>query len=137
MPITAGNPRRARLIVTLTGLAIAILGIILWGTGDIDRGVAEVSISNASSSTWGDITGFDSDQDGDMAIAQSDLDSAKTQMAFGIGLLILGLALTASRWRIQPAVTPKVAPAAATLTPEQQEQAIAMYLEAQKRTAEQ
>ncbi|MFB9577855.1 hypothetical protein, partial [Streptomyces yanii] len=34
MPISARNPRRARLVVTLAGFAVALLGGILWLVGD-------------------------------------------------------------------------------------------------------
>lgn len=136
MAITARNPRRARLIVTLAGIALILIGIPVWGTGDIDRGVAEVGIEHNSSSAWGDILGFDSTQDADYAAAMDDKESAESQMTFGIILIVLGAALVGSRWLIRPApavtLSKPVGPSA-MLTPEQQEQAIAMYLEAQKR----
>jgi hypothetical protein len=138
MPITARNPRRARLAVTLAGLVVAVVGIILWGTGETAKGVAETRMDMNSASSWGDTLGFDSDQDADYAAAVSDRDGADTQMTFGIIVILLGVALVGSRWFITAAPTVALAKptSAATLTPAQQEQAIAMYLEAQKRADE-
>lgn len=131
MAITARNPRRARLVVTLAGLALTVLGIVLWGTGDMDKVSAESEMQNNSASSWGDVFGYETDQDAEYAQAVSDRDSAETQMTFGIVVVVLGLALVGSRWLIKPATAS--AGQGVRLTKEQEEQAIALYLEAQKR----
>ncbi|MDF6023061.1 hypothetical protein [Streptomyces sp. JH34] len=138
MPISARNPGRARLTVTLLGLAIAVTGLITWGDGDVDYTGAQQQQINASASAWGDVLGFDSTSDEDMALADQHLHDAESQKTFGIVLGVFGLALVGARWLIQPApaVTTAKSPAEATLTPEQQQQAIDMYLEAQRRARE-
>jgi hypothetical protein len=131
MPITARNPRRTRLIVTLAGIAVGILGGVLWLMGDTNEVTGTNGMDMNSSAAWNGITdGFESDQTSAYEEARDQKEAGESQMTWGITFGILGLALAASRWLIQPAV----AAAAGTLPPEQQEQAIAMYLEAQKRT---
>ncbi|MFD7942542.1 hypothetical protein [Streptomyces sp. NPDC059744] len=134
MSITARNPRRARFAVTTAGVLFVLTGIAAWGTGDIASGVADVAMDNTSNSAWGDALAFDSDQDDDYPAAVADKDSAETQKTLGVVLAILGLALVTSRWGIRPAPSATKTQAAATFTPEQQEQAMAMYLEARKRS---
>lgn len=56
-------------------------------------------------------------------------------MTFGIVPALLGPAVVGSRWAIKPASAAVTTQAAATLTPEQREQAMVMYLEAQKRSS--
>ncbi|MFL5993508.1 MAG: hypothetical protein ACJ736_04185 [Streptomyces sp.] len=139
MSITARNPRRARLAITPAGLAVAVVGVIVWGTGETAKGVAETRMGMNSASSWGDTLGFDSDQGADYGAAVSDRDSASAQMTFGIVVILLGVALIGSRWFITaaPAVTLAKPAVEATLTPAQREQAIAVYLEGQKRADEQ
>jgi hypothetical protein len=135
--ITARNPRRARLAVTLAGIALTLTGIPVWGVGDMNSTTADQKMINNSAGFWGPAVGFHSGQEDEYHAAAAEKDAAETQANFGIGLIVLGAVLVGSRWLIKP--TPAGTPgtpagqAAATLTPEQQEQAIAMYLDAQKR----
>lgn len=137
MAITARNPRRARLAVTLAGTALTLTGIPVWGVGDMNSTTADQKMISNSAGYWGQVQGFDSGQEDDYNAAVAEKEAAETQANFGIGLIVLGLVLVGSRWLIKPkpAVTPgtPAGQAAATLTPEQQEQAIAMYLDAQQR----
>jgi len=139
MPISTRNPRRARLTVTLAGIALTLTGIPVWGVGDMNSMTADQKMINSSAGYWGQVEGFDSGQEDEYNAAVAEKDAAETQANFGIGLIVLGVVLVGSRWLIKPKLAvPSAAlagQAAATLTPEQQEQAIAMYLEAQKRSA--
>jgi hypothetical protein len=102
MAITARNPRRARLTVTLAGIILVLIGIPLWGTGDMDRGLAEQRQVENSSGYWGQTLGFDSSDEDAYNQAVADADSAETRMHFGIAMMILGVALVGSRWLIKP-----------------------------------
>ncbi|MET7852903.1 hypothetical protein [Streptomyces avermitilis] len=132
MPISARNPRRARLTVTLAGIAVAVLGGILWLVGDDNNVDAEFRLEQNSSAVWGRVLDYESTQEDAYAAAEDDKSSAETQMTFGIILAVMGLAVVGSRWLISTVPAPVKVPVAAVLTPEQQGQAIAMYLEAQR-----
>jgi hypothetical protein len=131
--ITAHNPGRTRLAVTLAGLAIAALGGILWLVGEDNNVKAANRIDMNSGAAWGEVLGYNDDRGPALAAAEADKSSAETQMTFGIVLAVAGLLTAGSRWLIQPAAASSTVPAAVKLTPEQEEQAIAMYLEARKR----
>lgn len=133
MAISTRNPRRARLTVTLAGLAIAILGGILWLVGDNNEVTGSNRMDINSSAAWNDVVGYRSDQTDEYESGQGLRDTGESQMTWGIILAVLGLATVGSRWLISPTPAP-AKPTAAMLTLEQQEQAIAMYLEAQKRS---
>ncbi|WUD72114.1 hypothetical protein OG937_10650 [Streptomyces sp. NBC_00510] len=135
MSIAVTDPRRNRRILTLAGLALAVLGGIIWLIGDDNNVDAEFRLEQNSSAVWGRVLDFESTQEDEYAAAEEDKSSAETQMTFGIVLGALGLALFGSRWLITPTPAPAKPTATATplLTPEQQAQAIEMYLEAQKR----
>ncbi|MEU9370493.1 hypothetical protein [Streptomyces avermitilis] len=132
MPISARNPRRARLTVTLAGIAVAVLGGILWLVGDDNNVDAEFRLEQNSSAVWGRVLDYESTQEDAYAAAEDDKSSAETQMTFGIILAVMGLAVVGSRWLISTVPAPVKVPVAAVLTPEQQGEAIAMYLEAQR-----
>ncbi|MFF8299617.1 hypothetical protein ACF07M_30215 [Streptomyces globisporus] len=137
MPLTARNPRRARLVVTLAGLAVGILGGVLWLVGDSNEVTGANGMDMSSSAAWnGVVDGFESDQTSAYEEARDQKEAGESQMTWGVVLGVLGLALVASRWLIQSAAPSKPTTAAGTLTPEEQEQAVAMYLKAQKRTPE-
>jgi sulfite exporter TauE/SafE len=102
MAITARNPRRARLTVTLAGIILVLVGIPLWGTGDMDQIAAEQEQINNSAGYWGQEIGFDSSDEDAYNQAVADADSAETRMYFGIAMMILGVALVGSRWLIKP-----------------------------------
>jgi hypothetical protein len=133
MAITAQNPRRARLIATLAGIALGILGGIVWLIGDDNKVQGSNSMVVNSVATWGDLLDYSTDQDDDLAAAQDQYDRGETQTTFGIAFTVIGLAVVGARWLIKAAPAAAKAPAAATLTPEQEKQAIAMYLEARQR----
>lgn len=103
MAITARNPRQARLITTLAGLALAILGGILWLIGDDNHATGTNRADINSASAWGDVLGFDSDQDAAYAAAQDQIDTGDTQMTIGVVLAVAGAAVVGSRWLIRPA----------------------------------
>lgn len=135
MPLTARNPRRARLVVTLAGLAVSILGGVLWLVGDSNEVTGANGMDMSSSAAWnGVVDGFESDQTSAYEEARDQKEAGESQMTWGVTLGVLGLALVASRWLIQSAAPSKPTTAVGTLTPEEQEQAVAMYLEARKRT---
>lgn len=92
----------ARLTATLLGLAMTALGLILWGVGDMNKGIAEMEVINASSSAWGDVVGFESTDDDNAALAESHLDRARTTETIGIVLLIGGVVVFGSRWFFKP-----------------------------------
>jgi hypothetical protein len=137
MAITARNPRRTRLTVTLAGLALTLCGGILWLIGDNNNVNAENRLDQNSSAVWGRVLDYESTQEGAFAAAESDKASAETQMTIGIVLAGLGLVTIGSRWLIQAAPVTTKTPAGGNLTPKQEQQAIAMYLEAQRRQTEQ
>ncbi|GAA3484808.1 hypothetical protein [Streptomyces yanii] len=87
-----------------------------------------------SSAAWNDVVGYRSDQTDAFEAGRDLRDTGETQMTWGIILALLGLATVGSRWLISTTPAP-AKPTAVMLTPEQQEQAIAMYLDAQKRSA--
>ncbi|MFF3359529.1 hypothetical protein ACFYWN_44810 [Streptomyces sp. NPDC002917] len=134
MSIPTRNPRRARLVATLAGLAVAILGGVLWLVGDNNEVTGSNRMDINSSAAWNDVVGYRSDQTDEFESGRDLRDTGESQMTWGIVLAVVGLAAVGSRWLISPAPTP-AKPAPAKLTPEQQEQAIAMYLEAQRRSA--
>ncbi|MET8129515.1 hypothetical protein ABZV67_40370 [Streptomyces sp. NPDC005065] len=134
MTISVRNPRRARLIVTLASLAVALLGGILWLVGDNSQATGSNDMDINSSAAWNDAVGYRSDQTDAFEAGRDLRDTGESQMTWGIVLAVLGLATVGSRWLISPTPAP-AKPTAVMLTPEQQEQAIAMYLEAQKRSA--
>ncbi|MGW1092469.1 hypothetical protein ACWD4L_41125 [Streptomyces sp. NPDC002596] len=134
MPISARNPRRARLVVTLAGFAVALLGGILWLVGDNNQVTGSNRMDINSSAAWNDVVGYRSDQTDAFEAGRDLRDTGETQMTWGIILALLGLATVGSRWLISTTPAP-AKPTAVMLTPEQQEQAIAMYLDAQKRSA--
>lgn len=135
MPISTRNPRRARLTITLAGLAVAILGGILWLVGDENEVTGSNRMDLNSSAVWGDILGYESTQADEYDAAKEQRDTGETQMSWAIVLAVLGLAVVGSRWLISPTPAP-AKPAAVMLTPEQQQQAITMYLEAQQRASD-
>ncbi|MGW6144306.1 hypothetical protein [Streptomyces sp. NPDC055140] len=137
MAITARNPRRARLAVTLAGIILVLVGIPLWGTGDMDQMTAEQEQINNSAGYWGQEIGFDSGEEDAYNAAVADAQSAETRMNIGIVMMVLGLVTIGSRWLIRAAPPAMRASAGGKLTPEQEQQAIAMYLEAQRRQTEQ
>ncbi|MFJ7131016.1 hypothetical protein [Streptomyces sp. NPDC098101] len=103
MSITARNPRRTRLLTTLAGLAVTLLGGILWLIGDDNKATGTNRADMNSASTWGDVLGFDSDQDAAHAAAREQVDTGQTQMTAGTVLAVVGLALVGTRWIIRPA----------------------------------
>ncbi|MFF5338450.1 hypothetical protein [Streptomyces sp. NPDC013181] len=135
MPVSARNPRRARLVVTLVGLAVVILGGILWLVGDENEVTGSSRMDLNSSATWGEVLGYASDRADEYDAAKELRDTGETQMSWGVVLAVLGVAAIGSRWLISPTPAP-AKPAAIMLTPEQQQQAIAMYLEAQQRASD-
>ncbi|MEU8829306.1 hypothetical protein [Streptomyces sp900116325] len=134
MAISVRNPRRARLIATLAGLAVAVLGGVLWLVGDNNEVTGSNRMDINSSAAWNDVVGYRSDQTSKYESGRDLRDTGESQMTWGIILAVMGLAAVGSRWLISPTPAP-AKPTEAKLTPEQQEQAIAMYLEAQKRSA--
>ncbi|MGW4725464.1 hypothetical protein [Streptomyces sp. NPDC004291] len=77
MAATARNPRRARLIATLVGLALTLLGGILWLVGDDNKVTGTNRADMNSASAWGDVLGFDSDQDAAYTAAQEQVDTGR------------------------------------------------------------
>ncbi|MFF0836709.1 MULTISPECIES: hypothetical protein [unclassified Streptomyces] len=132
MLISARNPGRARLTVTLAGIAVAILGGILWLVGDNNQVTGTNGMDINSSAAWNDVVGYVSDETDAYEAARDLRDTGETQMTWGIVLAVAGLAGVGSRWLISTSPAPVKVPVAAVLTPEQQGQAIAMYLEAQR-----
>jgi hypothetical protein len=102
MAITARNPRRARLALTLTGLTLTVTGIVLWGTGDTDKMTAETRM-DLSSAPWGEVLGYQSTDQAEYDKAVQDRDNANDQANLGIGVACLGVALVGSRWLVQAA----------------------------------
>ncbi len=94
--------RRPRLIVTLAGLALAIIGGIVWLVGDSNQVDGEFGMERYSSSSWGDVLGFDSDQDAQFAAAVEQKDTGDSQVIVGTCLMIVGAGLVATRWFIRP-----------------------------------
>jgi hypothetical protein len=92
--------RRTRLIVTLTGLAIAIIGAIVWLVGDENQVSGANRMDMYSSSSWGDVLGFDSDQDAQFAAAVEQKDTGDSQVIVGTCLMIVGVGVFLSRWFI-------------------------------------
>ncbi|MFG3369644.1 hypothetical protein ACGF0K_32385 [Streptomyces sp. NPDC048156] len=102
MAVIVENPRRTRLILALAGLAVAVLGGILWLIGDDNHVQGSNSMVVHSAAAWGDVLGYSTDEDAEMAAAQDQYDTGETQMTVGIVLAIAGLAVFGSRWRIPP-----------------------------------
>ena len=94
--------RRPRLLVTLAGLALAIIGGIVWLVGDSNQVDGEFGMERYSSSSWGDVLGFDSDQDAQFAAAVEQKDTGDSQVIVGTCLMIVGAGLVVSRWFIRP-----------------------------------
>ncbi|MDX2557244.1 hypothetical protein [Streptomyces stelliscabiei] len=97
--------RRARLALPLTGLAIVITGIIIWGQADIDSGVADQAATNASAADHAEVLGFEVDYQmrEDRWQASADKRIAEEDKTFGLAVATLGAGIFASRWAIKPA----------------------------------
>ncbi|MEU9578803.1 hypothetical protein [Streptomyces chilikensis] len=102
MHIAASNPRRARLVATLAGIALTILGGVLWLIGDDNESIGSQGMVNFSSATWGDVLGYDSGEDAEFEAARDQQETGETQMTMGIILMVAGLAVVGSRWLIRP-----------------------------------
>ncbi|WP_416477029.1 hypothetical protein [Streptomyces sp. LKA04] len=96
--------RRARLALTLAGLIIAAIGLAIYIPASIDSGTADQAAIDASASDWGDTLGFKADYAArDAAFqAQADKRIAEEDKTFGLVLIGIGAALTASRWAVKP-----------------------------------
>jgi hypothetical protein len=103
MPITTGDPRRARTIVTLTGMALTLLGGILWLVGDTNEVTGSNGMELHSSAAWGEVIGFQSDEEAEFDAAREQMETGETQMTVGVVLMVVGLAAVGSRWLIRPA----------------------------------
>jgi hypothetical protein len=103
MPVTTGNPRRARLVVTLTGAALALLGGILWLVGDTNEVAGSNGMELHSSAAWGEVLGFRSDEEAQFDAAREQAETGETQTTVGVVLMVAGLAAVGSRWLIRPA----------------------------------
>ena len=97
--------RRARLALTLAGLAIAVTGIIIWGQADIDSGVADQAATNASAADHAEVLGFETDYQTreDRWQASADKRIAEEDKTFGLVVAALGVGVFASRWAVKPA----------------------------------
>lgn len=101
--------RRARLALTLLGLAIAAIGLIIYIPANIDSGVADQEAIDSSAADWADVLNYEADQDAKDARFEAEQDKriAEEDKTFGLVLIGLGAAIVASRWAVRP-----VAPAA-------------------------
>ncbi|NYV76580.1 hypothetical protein [Streptomyces sp. UH6] len=103
MPVTARDPGRARLVVTLAGAALALLGGVLWLIGDENKVTGANRVQLNGSAAWGEVLGFESDQAAAYEAAREQVDTGETQMGAGVVLVVVGLAAVGSRRLIRPA----------------------------------
>lgn len=104
--------RRARLALTLLGLAIATIGLIIYIPANIDSGVADQEATDNSAADWADVLNYEASQSAKDARFEAGQDKriAEEDKTFGLVLIGLGAAIAASRWAVRP-VTQQAAPA--------------------------
>ncbi|MCP9997957.1 SHOCT domain-containing protein [Streptomyces werraensis] len=108
--------RRARLALTLIGLAIATIGLIIYIPASIDSSTADQAAIDNSASDWSEILDYEASQEAEDAAFEAAMDKrmAEEDKTFGLVLIVLGAAVVASRWAVRPAAAAAPAPRAAS-----------------------
>ncbi|MFE2297940.1 SHOCT domain-containing protein [Streptomyces sp. NPDC059445] len=108
--------RRARLALTLLGLAIATIGLIIYIPANIDSGVADQEATDSSAADWADVLDYEASQGAKDARFEAEQDKriAQEDKTFGLVLIGLGAAIAASRWAVRPVTPVTLAPPAAS-----------------------
>lgn len=105
MAITARDPKRAKLAVTVSGPLLALGGLVLLGVGDMHAIAAEQAATNSSAANWGNVLGYGAAREAVEAARQAreDADWAETEKNLGVAGMATGALLLGSRWLIRPA----------------------------------
>lgn len=104
--------RRARLALTLLGLAIATIGLIIYIPASIDSSTADQQAIDSSAADWAEVLDYEASQDTRDAAFEAEQDKriAEEDKTFGLVLIGLGAAVAASRWAVRPADAATPAP---------------------------
>ncbi|WP_099965352.1 SHOCT domain-containing protein [Streptomyces sp. JV178] len=104
--------RRARLALTLLGLAIATIGLIIYIPASIDSSTADQQAIDSSAADWAEVLDYEASQETRDAAFEAEQDKriAEEDKTFGLVLIGLGAAVVASRWAVRPADAATPAP---------------------------
>lgn len=94
--------------VVIAGITLIVAGIALWLIGDDNEVSGRNGMEIHSSSAWGEVLGFESDEDGEYAAARDKAETGETQQVFGILLGIAGLGTLLTGVAMRPARTKEV-----------------------------
>ncbi|MFE0490264.1 hypothetical protein [Streptomyces griseoaurantiacus] len=84
------NIRQRRLLFTVCGLALAVLGAVFWLKGDEDAVTGSSRMDLHSSAGWGEVLGFESDERVEYDDARSLKDRGESEKSTGLVFVGLG-----------------------------------------------
>lgn len=82
--------RNTRTVFTLAGLTMALAGGVFWLVGDENEVSGRNGMILHSEASWGEVLGFESDEEAEFAAAKEKLETGETQQTVGILLGVVG-----------------------------------------------